>query len=283
MDRLCVLMVGNRRSLEFHEAVEQLTASVDVLFADDLPSATTMIGHEEATPDLVILAQCFPRQFSVDGVDRLRRIVPTAHIVAMLGSWCEGEERSGEPLPGTQRVYWHRWTAWWNAQQQLLATRRCPDWGRAVTLAEDDRQLVADSQDTQLSHAIGPPCVIAVAARHWDVADWLGEACRHWGYAAVGVDPRERLPSVTATAVVWDCRDPDDLVEVARLRRHFGDIPMMALVNFPRWHHREALLAAGVTDLLAKPVRLNELHTALQSMIPKAETDRHAHSVSRVA
>ncbi len=197
----------------------------------------------------------------------------------MLGSWSEGEERSGDPLPGAQRVYWHRWTAWWTAQQELLAAQRCPDWGQAITLAEDDRQVVASAQDDLSSHLGEPQHMIAVAATHWEMADWLCEACRQWGYASVGMNPRERLPSLPVTAVIWDCRDPGNLAELVRLRQHFGDVPVLALTNFPRWQHRESLLTAGVATALSKPVRLNELRAALDALIPASKI----RSVSHVA
>jgi len=283
MDDLRVLIVGDCRSHEFREAVGQLTGTADVVFADDLRFAIAMIDIRGAAPDLVILAQRLPRQFNVKEVDQLRRKIPTTRFVAMLGSWCEGEERSGEPLPGVQRIYWHRWKAWWSVQQQLLAAGRCPDWGQAVTLAEEDRQIVADAQDSPLSHLRGSRRMVAVAATHWEMSDWLCEACRHWGHAAVGVDPREHLPNVSIAAVVWDCRDPDDFVEVTRLRRHFGDVPVLALANFPRWQHRETLIASGVASLLAKPFRLNELREALERLIPISKTKRPRRTISRVA
>jgi len=135
MDELRVLMVGDSRAREFRGSLELLRASAEVTSAKDLAEAVSLTTGGEIAPDLIVSAQGFPRQFRAWLVERLRASIPTAHFVALLGSWCEGEERTGEPLPGVQRIYWHRFAGWWAAQQRVLAAGRCPDWGQPVTAA----------------------------------------------------------------------------------------------------------------------------------------------------
>ena len=59
-------------------------------------------------PHGIVLAQAYPGQFSPVAIDRLRNLAPLARLIAILGSWCEGEPRSGHPLPGVIRIYWHQ-------------------------------------------------------------------------------------------------------------------------------------------------------------------------------
>ena len=59
----------------------------------------------------------FPGQFSCEAIDRIRTRAPLARLVGLLGSWCEGEVRSGQPWPGTIRIYAHQWPG--RAEQEL--------------------------------------------------------------------------------------------------------------------------------------------------------------------
>lgn len=283
MDELRVLMVGDSRAREFCGSLEFLRASAEVTSAKDLAEAVSLTTRGEFAPDLIVLAQGFPRQFRAGLVEQLRGSLPTAHFVALLGSWCEGEERTGEPLPGVQRIYWHRFAGWWAAQQRVLAAGRCPDWGQPVTAAEDDRQMAASRRETALPQVRKTPqSTIAVAASQCEMTDLLCETCRQWGYAAVGLNPREQLPMAQVAAVIWDCRDAEDLAELLRLKRHFGEVPVVAVTNFPRWQHRQQLADAGVAALLSKPLRIDELQAVLEPLL-KPEASEVAAPVGRVA
>lgn len=284
MDELRVFVVGDCRSQEFRDPLAQLHASAELTSVVDLAGAVSLVTRGVVLPDLVVLAQQFPRQFDAAGVEQLRHKVPTAHFVSLLGSWCEGEERTGEPLPGVQRIYWNRFAAWWAAQRRLLTAGLCPDWGQPVTSAEDDRRLATLRNEAPLPRVCeSSPPTIAVAATQREMADWLCEACRVWGYGAVGLNPREHLPQMPVAAVIWDCRDAEDLTELKRLRRHFTDVPLVAVANFPRWQQRERLINEGVAGLLSKPLRIDELQAVLQPLLKNHVAERLASPLGRVA
>ena len=40
----------------------------------------------------------------------MEQLVPLANTIALVGSWCEGETRSGAPAHGWRRVYWHQFS-----------------------------------------------------------------------------------------------------------------------------------------------------------------------------
>ena len=63
---------------------------------------------------------------------------PLARIVGLLGSWCEGEVRSGRPWPGAMRIYWHQWPGRWHAELDRLRGA-CPIWGLPLTAGDEDR------------------------------------------------------------------------------------------------------------------------------------------------
>ena len=72
-------------------------------------SAAAALSRADVAHDVIVVAQAFPGQFSADAIDQLRRAAPLARVVGLLGSWCEGETRTGWPWPAAIRVYWHQW------------------------------------------------------------------------------------------------------------------------------------------------------------------------------
>ena len=63
-------------------------------------------------------------------VDAIAAHAPLAGIVALLGSWCEGETRASRPSHDVQRLYWYEFAPWWRRQLALRAAGHCPDWAR---------------------------------------------------------------------------------------------------------------------------------------------------------
>ena len=84
MDELRVLMVGDSRAREFCGSLELLRASAEVASVKDLAEAVSLTTRGEIAPDLIVLAQGFPRQFRAGLVEQLRASIPTAHFVALL-------------------------------------------------------------------------------------------------------------------------------------------------------------------------------------------------------
>ena len=106
-----ILVLGNSRRREFREVRALLEALGRVSDAADGRSAMGLVAREEATVDLIVIAQSYPGEFPHDAVDGLRRLSPLSRIVGLMGSWCEGEQRTGKPWPAVSRIYWHQWPA----------------------------------------------------------------------------------------------------------------------------------------------------------------------------
>ena len=82
-------------------------------------------------PQLTVIAQSRPGVVDPQIIARLRRDAPLTAVVSLLGSWCEGETRTGRPLACSERIFWYDFPAWWRRQLGLLSNGRCPDWHRA--------------------------------------------------------------------------------------------------------------------------------------------------------
>lgn len=98
----------------------------DFAEAAALVRATAIVGP--GLPELIVLAQSRPGVIRLREIERLRRSAPLSGEVSLLGSWCEGETRTGKPAAGVRRLYWYEFPSWWRRQLVLHATGRCPDW-----------------------------------------------------------------------------------------------------------------------------------------------------------
>ena len=133
-----------------------------------------------------MLAQACPDQFSAAAIDRLRSLAPLARLIVILGSWCEGEPRSGRPLPGVIRMYWH--------QAAVRIRREFPRWfqpegsaWRLPATATDEERLLA-SIDAPLPRGNG---LVAIWTRRPEMEGLLSDACRRAGYSTAWLHPRQ--------------------------------------------------------------------------------------------
>ncbi len=252
---LSILLVGRTRRTEFHEAAVILGRWGRVTTADDVADAESLLARGDLA-DLIVIAQSFPGEVAVHAVDRLRRLAPVARLIGLLGSWCEGEMRSGEPWPAAIRAYWHQWPDRCAAQLERVRNDQPAAWSLPATATEEER-LLLESADV-LPTGTG---LIAVRSRSVDMAEWLCDACRRQGYATVWLD-RRRIPRIEgAAAALLDMADagPDDLAELAALAAQLRPAPVVALMHFPRTQDVRNAARHGAVGVLSKPVQLEDL------------------------
>ena len=103
------LLVGNSEHPEFAVALCWLRAHLELTVSAGLDLALQHLRAQE-NPQLILLVQSRRNEISQHQIEQLHRTAPLARLVGLLGSWCEGEVRSGEPWKGVQRIYWHQWT-----------------------------------------------------------------------------------------------------------------------------------------------------------------------------
>jgi hypothetical protein len=258
------LLLGDAERREFCQARDTLSALGRVRRAANIDEAAAALAEEEAAVDVIVVAEARPGEFSPAQIERLRQAAPLARIVGLLGSWCEGEVRSGRPWPAAVRTYWHQWPA--RAQRELrrLAAGRPSAWTLPLTATEEDR-LLADAE-RPLPARSG---LIAIAARSFAMADFLAAACRRCGYATAWLRPPGALRVGGAKAVVFDgsdCRGAEHQ-ELRRLAAAMAPAPLLALLDFPRIEDFDRCRAAGAAAVLSKPLLLADLFWWLDRLI----------------
>lgn len=188
-------------------------------------------------PAAIVVFQSRLGRVSQADIARLLTISPFAHVVRILGPWCEGSRRIDAAADNVATIYWHEWPA--SLPRELGLSR----------LALDRTPL---------------PGTIAVSTDRRESFQALADACASCGLSAIWRDgelqptsqsefllidgwqacPAELLSSAAASVLLLDWPRPDDLDRAGRL---------------------------GISRVLAKPLRLADLFDALQSLRPGTE------------
>jgi CheY-like chemotaxis protein len=260
MPEISILLLGETDRPEFCDFRSTLESLGRVSRISDVEQAIQVLETGEIIPDVIVIAQAFPQQFSHHDIDRLRRLAPLSRILGLLGSWCEGETRSGQPLPAAIRIYWHQWHARAERELRRLIQSQCPSWGLPVTATEEERLLQNTGQSLPCGQGL-----VAIHARRFASADWLMEACRTCGYSTVWLRPPHYAQVEGAIVAVFVGSDlhGEELEQLRRLTHALGRTPVIALLDFPRIEDKRRAIAAGAAAVLSKPLNLDDLYWQL--------------------
>jgi CheY-like chemotaxis protein len=256
MSELSILLVGKVERGEFRDAPDVLERYGRVVRSDRVDDAVALLAGGQVVADLIAVAQAYPGEFSCESIDRMRRMAPLARVVALLGSWCEGETRTGDPWPAAIRVYWHQWEPRAHQELDRLCRGACSAWSLPVTAGEEERLLLA--ADEPLARREG---LIAIVTADFGMQEWLAAACARRGYATVWLPAGRAVRVEGATAAVFDgdeCGD-DEAGRLRALAAALGHVPIVALLDFPRLDDCRRARRAGARAVLSKPLSLEDL------------------------
>jgi CheY-like chemotaxis protein len=263
MAELTILVVGNTQRAEFRDAWESLQRAGRLVVAANIDAAEALLADGSVVPDLIVVVQAYPGEFSAEGLDRLRRRAPLARVLGLLGSWCEGEVRTGAPWPAAIRVYWHQWPP--RAAQELgqLGDGLGASWALPLTASEEERFLALAAQPLEPREGL-----IAIVAPQFDMADWLSTACRHQGYSPYWLRPPYEVPVEPFAAAIFDMTEcqGEELSLLQDLAPRLRPAPVVALLDFPRIEDHNRALAAGAAAVLSKPLLVEDLFWQLDEV-----------------
>ena len=267
MSEVSILLTGNTHRAEFRGAREMLERLGCVTAVADARSAAELLAGGQVLPDLIVVAQAYPAEFSHEAIDRLRRLAPLGQVVGLLGSWCEGEMRTGLPWPASVRLYWHQWPGQCHRQLSLIGRGECSAWGLPATAAEEERLLLDSRQP--ISDRSG---LVAIQTRLFEMEDWLSAALRSRGYSTVWLHASRPARVKAASAALFDGSDMrgGEVDELQHLCRTLAPAPVITLLDFPRIGDHRRALQAGAAAVLSKPVRIEDLFWELDRVL---ETD----------
>lgn len=260
--RPSVLMVGAIEHHEFRAAFQWLRSNTQLDAVERVGVALEWAQQQGRRWHTVIIAQSRPGEFAATDVDRIARAMPFAHLVALLGSCCEGETRSGRPWPGVVRVFWHQWEA--RCRSELRLDVRPTTWQLPRTTSDVERALHALSEPPPRSAGL-----IAIVTRRAACYHGLAVACRLAGYCAVWKTSPALRDVDGAAAIVWEGQSLDDgeLWQLQQLRAGLPGVPIIALLGFPRFDMVQRATEAGVAAVVSLPCLLPDLWTTLRETV----------------
>lgn len=259
-----VLFVGGDGDRDFREAADWLREHAQVVFARNTVAdwdAVLAREHAALSFNWIVVAESRPGEFSAADIERLHRRWPLARVIGLMGSWCEGEVRSGRPWPGVIRVYWHQWLA--QASRELapdFPQSNGGEWKKAWQLP---RTTTAAERALRLADSSWPsqPGLVALACRSRATFLSLAEVCLHAGRSAVWWRPHDPPQVQGVSAAIWDGVDcgPAEAGKLTSLAEHFAPAPLLALLDFVRSQDVSAARQAGAAAVLAKPFLIDDL------------------------
>ena len=269
---MSILLIGDLDRPEFQGVGESLESFGQIHRSRDVPAAAETLAAGEIDSDVAVILQSYPGESSQQAIDRLRAASPLSRIIALLGSWCEGEMRSGQPWPTVVRRYWHQGLSGIGREIERLVRGDCPNWGLPLTVTDEERLLAETPcrtgfQPVQTDWKSAPrKGLIGIAARRCETFDWLSAACRQQGYAALWLRGPHYPRAEGFVAIVIDGTDFQraELETLRRIAARYPQTRRIALMDFPRIEDRRRLLAAGAAAVLSKPIGVEELFDAVE-------------------
>jgi hypothetical protein len=245
--RPIVRLIGNADHTDFAESMSLLRAAARLESAHD------------ALPELIVVAQTRQGEVSHREVKSIHQQYPLAGTIALLGSWCEGETRTGLPWPGVTRLYWYEFPTWWHRQLLRHTNGLCPDWANQFS-SEVFTPTICNSRGTApLWPTVRNCCgVILLSAQYSGTVDSLADVLSRAGFATVHQPRGNSHPVVRgATAAIWEggqlsVDETGDLSKFCQRLSHDGT-PVIVLLDYPRHDAVARAYAAGASIVLGKP------------------------------
>jgi len=283
---LCALVIGATGTDEFAPVIAVLRDRTDAVFVTDLPSAIDAVSAEDRAPDLVVLLEERPGELSRAEFDQLRAAAPLARVVSVLGSWCEGEYRSGHPWPAAVRVYWHQFPGWFRHELSAIERGECSALCLPITATEEER-LLQSRATTMLepTDRSTQQCVAIYSIRR-EMRDLLADICQTAslrilplpvgegrGEGSPDIDPPSVPLQPKITIAIWDLATVES-PEIAAFAAAAATAPharWIVLAGFLREETHAELLRCGASEMVSKPLVVDHLRAALlaRSSVPK--------------
>jgi hypothetical protein len=260
MTQPTVWVVGDWKQAEFGAAVEWIQARARCLSFEGAGTAAARLRAVEGlqAPTAIVLAQSRPGQMSRGDVERLHAAAPLARLVALVGAWCEGELRSGEPWPGVVRLPVGAWRCGLDQALGLGVANGRWRIPRTATAAERI-EFSLTQQHRDCGRAATAVVCSSRRTNYEAIADMLQQ---------VGVEPvwqsEDGGCGAAADVVLFDGWEHVGRVSQSEVNLPNGHVPgRILLLHFPREEDYARAAREGIPEVLKVPLLLPDLATAL--------------------
>ncbi|HEY2759175.1 MAG TPA: response regulator, partial [Pirellulales bacterium] len=261
---LQILFIGDPQQTEFRELVQWLNRR-PANFARNITGALAQL-REGYCPAIVVLAMPWPGCFSATEVDKLCRAAPLARIIAIGGSWLEGELRTGRPLLGVPRVQWHQWLRLADEIEKLDRSKRSV-FSAPITARDDERWIDRANLTVSARH-------VGIFARSRESGLALAEICAQSGWNGRWIrDPsRDALAQLDVAVFDAHASRAEEYELLSKLKSLIPRMPIVVLQGFLRVDDELKWKQAGATAVVSKPFQIRDLQNAIEHSIAIAKS-----------
>ena len=266
-----LLFVGNSEHYEFRPFTEVLRKSCYPFHAvATLPEATKFLENTPDLPDLIIIGQLWPEEFSADDPFVLSQIAPLARFSWCLGSWCAPLQQLMEYRQGDIYFTSHSNAMLLLRQLDLFSQKKLCSLNLPLTARRDERfettflqtpyPEIPPSHEGHSQRNVWPSS-IAIMSNHDALKSLLEETCeRYFPDRVLTLSGEDPIP-VTIECLIWDITPwtQQKIVQLEQIRITHTHIRIIALIDFPRSDIHEWLYRFDVKTFFCKPLALNDL------------------------
>lgn len=223
------------------------------------PERLATLQRADREYDMVVVCKERRDAVSQSFIDGIRNLYPGTPLVALLGTWCEGEPRSGTPLRDVIPVWWHQWQGRYD---QLAALAAAQGWAGLSATADATEQAAGPVRP-------GSAPRIAVSALSRTQFEMLADALAALGATACWIEEAawQAEPVNGAIATCIDCDSISENLDrrIELVQSLCPDLPCLCVLGFPRRSELAGLQQRwGIRAFVSKPFDLLQLHEAIR-------------------
>ncbi|MEM9412926.1 MAG: hypothetical protein AAGA30_17575 [Planctomycetota bacterium] len=258
MNGFHVLMTGDYWHRDFFNVISKSPVSITLKTLDSLSNAPQNNNRFDA----VVVALSRRDRYSAVQLESLVHQFVNTPVIALCGSWCEGEMRSGDPVPGMIRVYWHQWAGRLDSYLEQLKTNVPHSWLLPKIANEADRVSVDSSTPIKLELSESTIGISATSEEGYQLLRTaLDDRQRH----SFWIEQEDSVSRHALAAICIEANSFDEAVKnrVRELRFSYPSTPVVLVMNFPRRADFEKAAEFGIHDIVSKPFQLKDLQFAI--------------------
>ena len=252
----------------WHRDFKPFLAGVDRVTLTPVNRISSIAADQQF--DLIVLAQSQPDQIAQTTVEQLQTRYPLTPIVAVLGSWCEGELRTGKPWPGVLRIYWHQWQGRFDTFMSQMDSAGISTWHAPRTSTTADRFLRLEQP-----HPVLKSHIRCVGVSTWTISQFemLRDAIEHFGWTSCWIERAletattstpESSQAYEAILIEAESLSTELNQRIQWLQSQFPTAKLVVVANFPRENLVQRMNSIGVSAVVSKPFELQDLRSALE-------------------
>lgn len=274
-DELRTIWIGSHDHAEFFSAWKSPYLRRPVSVFDTAGQAIEELARMEYDPEWIIFAQRWPGEFNSGDVRRIRQLSPLSRSVALLGSWCEGDGRSGISWADVPRIYWHQWEARFEIELDQARRGKSSSYFFPATSTTDDYLLARRELEDQGLTGKGRG-LVAIWSQSRNAAEGLVEITSSHGFAAVWLPLDRPILAQRVSLVLYeaDGLTMEAKTTIRQLSQRFQRVPLIAILGFPRYEEVATAQKAGATAIVSKPFLVKDLMWTVEQQIKIAAVER---------